>query len=206
MLCLITDNESFVYPEYPGDKGVDNYRVCDPNGAEFYTKNGYDRENPSIEQAFTLTNGTVVDLTCLEALSNYDIIDPQRNLYPPPNDFVLGGSGATNCCLAFRYVKDIDIEFKVATNKDAVVLNIAKEYGAEESARFVRLCEELWACTSYVEQYSVLQCRANPGNRGCEAYADRSLCFNQAYNPSSTNEINQRKSFIVETCKFRLLC
>jgi hypothetical protein len=212
MLCLITVNGSFDYPEYPGNEGVGKYSVCDPDGAEFYTKNGYDREDPSIEQDFTLKNGTIVALTCFSALFSYDIIDQDENPYPPPDDFgsffpfgsFFGGSD-TNCCSAFRYDTDINIESKIAGVAAPVVLNIENEYGATESDEFVRLCEELWACSSYVEQYSVLQCEANPGNRGCEAYVDRSLCFNQAYDPTSTNEINQRKSFIVETCKFRLL-
>jgi hypothetical protein len=212
MLCLITVYASFVYPEYPltatdpGNEGVDEYRECDHEHTDFYTKNGYDREDLTLTQSFNMIEGSPLEvllgspqnLTCLQALDFYASIDPGNNPYPPPND-------SPFCCLALRYTTDQDIEVTVSTNHDPVVLNIEAEYGLANSAEFVTLCEELWACTSYVDQYSENQCEANQANlnRGCEEYVARSLCFNEAYNPSSEEEIKQRRAFIVETCKFR---
>jgi hypothetical protein len=210
ILCLITDNLSFDYPSYPGAQstGVGDYSVCDRGNTaiEFYTKNGYDPDDQFITKTFNiLVFPFTLELTCLQALQLYTLIDPNINPYPPPDDYdhIL----SVNCCLAFRYRTDLDIVLEVSTNHDEVVLNIEDEY--TDSERFVELCEELWACTAYIDQYSFIQCEADPGNRGCEDYVDRSFCFNQAYDPDDSNEIKQRKSFIIETClgagKFRLL-
>jgi hypothetical protein len=226
MLCLITVNASFDYPEYPltvsdpGNEGVDKYRVCS-RSTDFYTRNGYSSLDSSIEKSFHLIEESPLfiavfgaspyPLTCLEALEHYDSIDPDTsvNPYPPPDDYIhstagIGGSD-TNCCSALRYTTDLDIESEVSHN--TVVLNIVEEYGDAQSEEFVTLCEELWACSSYVDQYSENRCEANESNlnRGCEPYVARTLCFNEAYNPTSEQEIKQRRAFIVESCKFRLL-
>lgn len=181
--------QSFVYPTWANndDSGVDQYALC--GNPSYYIENNF-------PQVFQYVNGTKTKpLSCKEALSGwyqpFISQDTTVNPFPPPDD-------PDYCCNAQRYRTDVDIAYELSASA-SVTLNIENEYGAE-AEEFVRLCEELWACSSYSEQYSRIQCELSSTGRGCSDYVGRSLCFTEAYDPDEDSEIDQRKSFIIESC------
>lgn len=83
------------------------------------------------------------------------------------------------CCNAFRYRSDIPVSAEI----DGVdlTLDINATYG-ENATLFMEYCEQLWACSSYLEAYTSLQCEQNQqGGLTCPEEKTESLCFNEAY-------------------------
>ena len=142
------DFPSFTYPQWAngGDKPRAKDRAACTQNSTFYLRfDGTSLDDTAYDAStavFALDGGSATQsYTCAGALENQAIIDTSENVPEDP----------AYCCNSFRYRSDIDISAQI--DGEDLTLNIDAVYG-ENATTFVELCEELWACSSYVESVS----------------------------------------------------
>lgn len=143
----------FQYPSYGGRGNSNNdvfsenpYRQC-TSPADFY-----EQDFSVVSYCFGFFGCRQV--TCEQLLSVPSLILLRPYFNQPANLAKGGGVEIPNddvaCCSAQRYKDDEEISYE--SEEDVCIsINIAEEYGSNAST-FTSLCEELFACTSYVEQ------------------------------------------------------
>ena len=127
---------------------------------------------------------------CEEAIRNRkDDVEFGNETIPADDD--------TDCCEA-RRLRDDDILKSEVRIDTFVNFTIDEQYPGQQE-EFKQLCEQLWACNSYQEMFSVYECEAS-GTRGCAKFSNTSLCFAGAYNRDDDDMRQMREDFIVQSC------
>ena len=176
--------DGFAYPYFGNDKdeGVKGKREsC--SGSQFYH---WDFPVDIMSQDGTLHK----NIGCKEAIR-------KRKSDIEFGNATIPGDDNEDCCDAWRLRDDMVLESEVRIDT-FVNFTINGQYPSQQQ-EFKELCEQLWACSSYQEMYSVYECKAS-GARGCGKFTNTSLCFAGAYNRDNDDKRQMREDFIVQSC------